>query len=72
MIKLEYDVNTAGVRVSFVFHDGHKSLESPNDSFKCLGRIEDGKKIIPQTVETLDVVMQMLKMAQERKMEEQV
>lgn len=69
MIKLEYDVNTAGVRVSFVLRDGPKSSDVLNAFDAVLGRSEGGKKIIPQTVETLDTVMRILEAAREHEME---
>ncbi len=69
MITLEYDVNTAGVRVSFVLRDGPKSADVLKDAESHLGRSEGGKKIIPQTVETLDTVMRILEAAREHEME---
>lgn len=67
MINLEYDVNTAGVRVSFVLRDGPQSSGLLDDAFTGLRRSDgNGKWVIPQTVENLDVVRRMLEVARER------
>lgn len=65
MIKLEYDVNTSGTRVSFVIRDGMTSCEtcmSP-DTFSKLGRREGDTYVIPQTPETLSIIAAMVKHA---------
>lgn len=72
MIELGYDVNTAGVRVSFVLRDGPRTPGVLRDAFTGLGLHEDGphggNRIIPQTAETLGTVMQILEAAREHEM----
>lgn len=68
MIELGYDVNTSGVRVSFVLTDGPRSSDVLDDAFTGLGRSEGSKRIIPQNTETLDTVMQILEAARDHEM----
>lgn len=64
MIKLEYDPLAAGVRVSFIVRDGKISESLPNPSPLIeLGRREGDTYIIPQTIESLDIVTHLLESA---------
>ena len=59
MIYLEHDMNTCGIRVSFVLMDAAMSVELP----ELPGRSEDGTWRMAQTTETLESVKLMLEAA---------
>jgi hypothetical protein len=61
MIHLEYDVPTAGVRVSFVVCDGAMSCDAPGE-FEGSQNVE-GTKHIPQNRNNLAVVSSLLEAA---------
>ncbi len=64
MIKLEYDVKSTGVRVSFVVYDGVHSNASQAESLDALckqGRSElNGSIMVPQNRETLALIKALL------------
>ena len=59
MIELQYDVNTAGTRVSFVIKDGELTMEIPDHLKEAckLGKSVDGVCTLPQNDKTLEMVM---------------
>lgn len=59
MIKVEYDANHGGPRASFVLADGQ--CFSQVDKLVEFGKKQGFECIIPQTVETLDLLIQILK-----------
>lgn len=63
MIRLEYDVQKAGTRVSFVVCDVQKVESSSSDILLRLGKHVGDTHIVPQTVETLDAVAHLLSVA---------
>lgn len=64
MIRMEYDVPTAGTRVSFVVTDGTQSSVNVGHGWNALTQYgsprPDGTWVAPQNPETLRAVMHML------------
>jgi len=70
MIKLEYDVNTSGTRVSFVVKDSDNSLDIISEAYRKLyeyGESQSGYWDVPQNAETLGLVHTILKALKESK-----
>lgn len=59
MIRLEYDVQTAGVRVSFVVRDRAVSMPSMDDLLKQGESVGD-KWLVAQNLDTMKVLIKML------------
>ena len=65
MIRLEYDVPTSGVRISFVLRDSHMSLKSVGpinlmDFVNGGTSHPDGSRTMPQNKKNLEVLQFML------------
>lgn len=60
MIQMEYDVRTAGVRVSFVVLDGDMALEACSEKQFAGGVSQDGKWAAPQSLENKRALIAML------------
>jgi hypothetical protein len=57
---MKYDVQTAGVRISFLVVDGEMSLELPGGGFEGLDKTEPGVHRFPQTPANLRKLAAML------------
>lgn len=57
---MKYDVQTAGVRISFLVVDGEMSLEMPGGSFDDIDKTEPGVCRFPQTPANLRRLANML------------
>lgn len=62
MIKLEYDAQESGMRVSFVVPDCQFAT-APVETLLglCTGTEEDRIRLVPQTFETLDAIARIAK-----------
>ena len=60
MIKMEYDVPTSGVRVSFLVIDGDMALEAASLKHFAGGESKGGKWAAPQSLENKRVLIAML------------
>lgn len=67
MIQMEYDVRTAGVRVSFIVVDGEHALEVGAGKQFAGGMRKDGKWTAPQSLENTRVLIAMLEAMCSRK-----
>ena len=60
MIQMEYDVRTAGVRVSFVVLDGDMALEACSEKQFAGVRSKEGYWMAPQSLENKRALIAML------------
>ena len=61
MIQLEYDVSTADLRVSFVVDEGTGNIYK----LSKLGWMSVDVMVVPQTVETLNIVARLINKARQ-------
>jgi hypothetical protein len=60
MIRLEYDVQTAGVRVSFIILDGACAMPLPPERQFVGGESHEGSWMAPQNQENIKTLITML------------
>jgi hypothetical protein len=61
VIKLEYDVNTSGTRVSFVVRDNDCSIQAVYDALDELAQDSNSEWKVPQNKKTLGLVAILIK-----------
>lgn len=60
MIRMEYDVQTAGVRVSFIMVDGEVAMPLPPERQFVGGVRRDDEWLVPQNPENIKTLIAML------------